>query len=100
MGIKAIKSNAIYSLDSGSNDEIDELNSKRNIFSNATSSKKLICATKKILVDGNQVFETNPHRSCVGGDNLITSISAASIMAKVYETKLCKTWQQNFHIIL
>ena len=76
-----------------SNDEIDEFNIQNATFlAMQRAVKNLSVQPKKILVDGNQVFETNlPIEAIVGGDNLITSISAASIVSKYTETKLCKT---------
>ena len=59
--------------------------------------KNLSVQPKKILVDGNQVFETNlPIEAIVGGDNLITSISAASIIAKVYRDKIMQDLAAKF----
>ena len=89
-----IKSNSIYSFGMSSSDEIDELNIQNATFlAMQRAVKNLSVQPKKILVDGNQVFETNlPIETIVGGDNLITSISAASIIVSKYiETKLCKT---------
>ena len=89
-----IKSNSIYSFGMSSSDEIDELNIQNATFlAMQRAVKNLSVQPKKILVDGNQVFETNlPIEAIVGGDNLITSISAASIITPKYiETKLCKT---------
>ena len=85
-----IKSNAIYSFGLSSNDEIDEFNIQNATFlAMQRAVKNLSVQPKKILVDGNQVFETNlPIEAIVGGDNLITSISAASIIAKVYRDKI------------
>jgi len=93
-----IKSNAIYSFGLSSNDEIDEFNIQNATFlAMQRAVKNLSVQPKKILVDGNQVFETNlPIEAIVGGDNLITSISAASIIAKVYRDKIMQDLAAKF----
>ena len=81
-----------------SSDEIDELNIQNATFlAMQRAVKNLSVQPKKILVDGNQVFETNlPIEAIVGGDNLITSISAASIIAKVYRDKIMQDLAAKF----
>ena len=61
------------------------------------SLEKLDVKPKKILVDGAHIFETPIEiESIVGGDNLIPSISAASIVAKVYRDKLMMAYSKEF----
>ena len=93
-----IKSNSIYSFGMSSSDEIDEFNIQNATFlAMQRAVKNLSVQPKKILVDGNQVFETNlPIEAIVGGDNLITSISAASIIAKVYRDKIMQDLAAKF----
>ena len=78
-----------------SSDEIDELNIQNATFLVMQRAvKNLSVQPKKSCADGNQVFETKLPIEIfiVGGDNLITSISAVSIISLKYiETKLCKT---------
>lgn len=93
-----IKNHSIYSFGLSSNDEIDEFNIQNATFlAMQRAVKNLSVQPKKILVDGNQVFETNlPIEAIVGGDNLITSISAASIIAKVYRDKIMQDLAAKF----
>ena len=61
------------------------------------SLEKLDVKPKKILVDGAHIFETSIEiESIAGGDNLIPSISAASIVAKVYRDKLMMAYSEEF----
>ena len=61
------------------------------------SLEKLDVKPKKILVDGSHIFKTPIEiESIVGGDNLIPSISAASIVAKVYRDRLMMTYSREF----
>ena len=61
------------------------------------SLEKLEVKPKKVLVDGAHIFKTPIEiESIVGGDNLIPSISAASIVAKVYRDRLMMTYSREF----
>ena len=61
------------------------------------SLEKLDIQPKKVLVDGNHIFETSIEiEAIVGGDNLIPSISAASIVAKVFRDKLMMAYSKEF----
>jgi len=61
------------------------------------SFESLMVKPKKVLVDGIHVFSTSVEiESIVGGDNLIPSISAASIVAKVYRDKLMAEYGKEF----
>ena len=61
------------------------------------SLEKLDMQPKKVLVDGNHIFETSTEiEAIVGGDNLIPSISAASIVAKVYRDRLMMAYSKEF----
>ena len=61
------------------------------------SLEKLDMQPKKVLVDGNHIFETSTEiEAIVGGDNLIPSISAASIVAKVFRDRLMMAYSKEF----
>ena len=61
------------------------------------SLEKLDMQPKKVLVDGNHIFETSIEiEAIVGGDNLIPSISAASIVAKVFRDRLMMVYSKEF----
>lgn len=66
-------------------DEIDTLNIlQASLLAMQRAVKNLSLLPSKILVDGCHCpFFTCPAEAIIGGDGLITSISAASIMAKV-----------------
>ena len=50
-----------------------------------------------ILKRGNHIFETSIEiEAIVGGDNLIPSISAASILAKVFRDRLMMAYSKEF----
>ena len=50
-----------------------------------------------ILKRGNHIFETSIEiEAIVGGDNLIPSISAASIVAKVFRDRLMMAYSKEF----
>tara|TARA_B100001029_G_C14940953_1_gene383173 strand:- start:164 stop:703 length:540 start_codon:yes stop_codon:yes gene_type:complete len=94
---KIIK-NSIFSIGMANNQEIDEINIlQASLLAMQRSIKKLGIRPKKILVDGTHFFTTSIEiESIVGGDNLIPSISAASIVAKVYRDNLMMEYSKEF----
>ena len=90
--------NSIFAIGSANNHEIDEMNIlQASLLAMQRSFKNLNVKPKKILVDGIHVFSTSIKiESIVGGDNLIPSISAASIVAKVYRDKLMTEYSKEF----
>ncbi len=90
--------NSIFAIGSANNHEIDEMNIlQASLLAMQRSFKNLNVKPKKILVDGTHVFSTSLKiESIVGGDNLIPSISAASIVAKVYRDKLMTEYSKEF----
>tara|TARA_B100000963_G_scaffold80709_1_gene68703 strand:+ start:4814 stop:5350 length:537 start_codon:yes stop_codon:yes gene_type:complete len=90
--------NSIFAIGSANNHEIDEMNIlQASLLAMQRSFKNLNVKPKKILVDGIHVFSTSLKiESIVGGDNLIPSISAASIVAKVYRDKLMTEYSKEF----
>ena len=90
--------NSIFAIGSADNHEIDKINIlQASLLAMQRSLEKLDVKPKKILVDGSHIFETSLEiESIVGGDNLIPSISAASIVAKVYRDKLMTEYNKEF----
>lgn len=88
-----IKKNAVaFSMATVDNDEIDEINILQATFKAMHSAlDKLDAPYDRIVVDGNR-FKTYidkngnfvPHTCVVNGDNVLISIAAASILAKVH----------------
>ena len=90
--------NSIFAIGAADNHEIDKINIlQASLLAMQRSIEKLDVKPKKILVDGAHIFETSIEiESIVGGDNLIPSISAASIVAKVYRDKLMMVYSEEF----
>ena len=90
--------NSIFAIGAADNHEIDKINIlQASLLAMQRSIKKLDVKPKKILVDGDHIFETSIEiESIVGGDNLIPSISAASVVAKVYRDKLMMAYSEEF----
>ncbi len=90
--------NSIYAIGTADNQEIDQINIlQASLLAMQRSLEKLYVKPKKVLVDGAHIFETSIEiESIVGGDNLIPSISAASIVAKVYRDKLMMAYSREF----
>ena len=90
--------NSIFAIGAADNLEIDKINIlQASLLAMQRSLEKLDVKPKKILVDGAHIFETSIEiESIVGGDNLIPSISAASIVAKVYRDKLMMAYSKEF----
>ena len=95
---KVIIENSIYAIGAADNHEIDQKNIlQATLLAMQRSLEKLDTKPKKVLVDGAHIFETSIEiESIVGGDNLIPSISAASIVAKVYRDKLMMAYSREF----
>ena len=95
---KKIMENSIFAIGMANNQEIDEINILRaSLLAMQRSFESLMVKPKKVLVDGIHVFSTSVEiESIVGGDNLIPSISAASIVAKVYRDKLMAEYGKEF----
>ena len=95
---KVIIENSIYAIGAADNHEIDQKNIlQATLLAMQRSLEKLDTKPKKVLVDGAHIFETSIEiESIVGGDNLIPSISAASIVAKVYRDKLMMAYSEEF----
>ena len=93
-----IMENSIFAIGMANNQEIDEINILRaSLLAMQRSFESLMVKPKKVLVDGIHVFSTSVEiESIVGGDNLIPSISAASIVAKVYRDKLMTEYGKEF----
>ena len=90
--------NSIFAIGVADNQEIDQINIlQASLLAMRRSLEKLDVKPKKVLVDGAHIFETPIDiESIVGGDNLIPSISAASIVAKVYRDNLMMAYSKEF----
>ena len=79
-------------------DEIDRVNILQATLNGMQRAvESLEPAPKRVLIDGNRA----PELSCevetiIGGDRLVASISAASILAKVYRDRLMLTMHQRY----
>ena len=82
-----------YSVEFVEIDEIDRVNILQATLNGMQRAvEKLEPAPQRVVIDGNQA----PRLSCevktiIGGDRLIASISAASVLAKVYRDRLMKS---------
>ena len=90
--------NSVFAIGAADSHEIDQINIlQASLLAMQRSLEKLDMQPKKVLVDGNHIFETSIEiESIVRGDNLIPSISAASIVAKVYRDKLMMAYSKEF----
>ena len=95
---QVIIENSIFAIGAADNQEIDQINIlQASLLAMQRSLEKLGVKPKKVLVDGSHIFETPIEiESIVGGDNLVPSISAASIVAKVYRDKLMMSYSKEF----
>tara|TARA_B100000900_G_scaffold298833_1_gene257350 strand:+ start:3781 stop:4317 length:537 start_codon:yes stop_codon:yes gene_type:complete len=95
---QTIIESSIFAIGLSDNQEIDQINIlQASLLAMKRSLEKLDVKPKKILVDGSHIFKTSIEiESIVGGDNLIPSISAASIVAKVYRDKLMMAYSKEF----
>ena len=93
-----IKKNSIFAIGAANSQEIDQINIlQASLLAMQRSLEKLDIQPKKVLVDGNHIFETSIEiEAIVGGDNLIPSISAASIVAKVFRDRLMMAYSKEF----
>ena len=90
--------NSIFAIGAADSQEIDQINIlQASLLAMQRSLEKLDIQPKKVLVDGNHIFETSIEiEAIVGGDNLIPSISAASIVAKVFRDRLMMAYSKEF----
>ena len=95
---QSIIENSIFAIGAADNQEIDKINIlQASLLAMRRSLEKLDLKPRKVLVDGTHIFETSIEiESIVRGDNLIPSISAASIVAKVYRDKLMMAYSKEF----
>ena len=95
---QVIIENSIFAIGAADNQEIDQINIlQASLLAMQRSLEKLDMQPKKVLVDGNHIFETSIEiEAIVGGDNLIPSISAASILAKVFRDRLMMAYSKEF----
>ena len=96
---KYIKRNSIWSVGSASLKEIDNLNIlKASLLAMKRSIKKLKQKPSLILVDGNKLPDMNGYKlkSVIKGDQKISEISAASIIAKVTRDRHIKKMSRNY----
>ena len=93
-----IMKKSIFAIGIATNQEIDEMNIlQASLLAMRRSLENLDIKPKKVLVDGMHIFKTSIEiEPIVGGDNLIPSISAASIIAKVYRDKLMTDYSKEF----
>ena len=93
-----IKENSIFAIGAAESQEIDQINIlQASLLAMQRSLEKLDMQPRKVLVDGNHIFETSIEiEAIVGGDNLIPSISAASILAKVFRDRLMMAYSKEF----
>jgi ribonuclease HII len=97
LSLKIMK-NSFFAIGVADNNEIDEINIlEASLLAMQRSLEKLDVKPKKVLVDGAHIFATPIEiESIVGGDNLIPSISAASIVAKVFRDRLMMAYSKEF----
>ena len=90
--------NSVFAIGAADSHEIDQINIlQASLLAMQRSLEKLDMQPKKVLVDGNHIFETSTEiEAIVGGDNLIPSISAASIVAKVFRDRLMMAYSKEF----
>ena len=95
---QVIIENSIFAIGAADNKEIDQINIlQASLLAMQRSLEKLDVKPRKVLVDGTHIFETPIEiESIVGGDNLIPSISAASVVAKVYRDRLMTAYSKEF----
>ena len=97
---KIIKEESIYSFASISNDKIDEINiHQATLLAMQEAIMKLSITPDLVYVDGK--FIPNVEVNCkavIGGDKLISEISAASIIAKVHRDDFMKEIDKKYPI--
>ncbi len=79
-------------------EEIDRLNIlQASLLAMRRAVEGLRLVPRRVLVDGNQLPTLNmPAAAIVSGDAKVPSISAASILAKVYRDRLCLVLDRDF----
>ena len=97
---KIIKEESIYSFASISNDKIDEINiHQATLLAMQEAIMKLSITPDLVYVDGK--FIPNVEVNCkavIGGDKLISEISAASIIAKVHRDDFMRKLDKKYPI--
>ena len=105
---KYIKKNSIWAIGKASVKEIDKINIlQASLLAMTRAIKKLKKKPTQVLIDGNKVPDLKNYnlKAVIKGDQKVTSISAASIIAKVARDKFITTlainnkgygWEQNF----
>ena len=103
-----IKKNSIWAIGKASVKEIEKINIlQASLLAMKRAIKKLTKKPSHVLIDGNKIPELKNYRlkAIIKGDQKITSISAASIVAKVSRDKFISklayknkgyNWEQNF----
>ena len=93
-----IKKNSIWAIGKASVKEIDKINIlQASLLAMKRAIKKLKKKPSHILIDGNKIPDLKNYnlKSIIKGDQKITSISAASIIAKVSRDKFITTLAKN-----
>tara|TARA_Y100001970_G_scaffold286310_1_gene408154 strand:+ start:3242 stop:3814 length:573 start_codon:yes stop_codon:yes gene_type:complete len=96
---KYIKKNSIWSIGSASKKEIEKLNIlNASLLAMKRSLKKLKLKPTISLIDGNKLPKISGYklRSVIKGDQKVSEISAASIIAKVARDRLLKKMSKKF----
>ena len=96
---KYIKKNSIWSVGSASLKEIEKLNIlNASLLAMKRSIKKLKIKPTSTLIDGNKLPEMKGYKlkSVIRGDQKISEISAASIIAKVARDRLITNMSKKF----
>ena len=103
-----IKKNSIWAIGKASKNEIDKMNIlQASLLAMKRAIKKLKKKPSHVLIDGNMLPNLINYKlkAVVKGDKKVPSISAASIIAKVYRDKFINSiakknigynWHQNF----
>ena len=96
---KYIKKNSFWSIGSASKKEIEKFNIlNASLLAMKRSIKKLDFKPSLTLIDGNKIPKINGYKikSVIKGDQKISEISAASIIAKVARDRLIRKMSINF----
>ena len=96
---KYIKKNSYWAIGSASLMEIEKLNIlNASLLAMKRAIKKLKKKPTLVLIDGNKIPEMKNYKlkSIIKGDQKISEISAASIIAKVSRDRLIKNLSKNF----
>ena len=96
---KYIKKNSIWAIGKASVKEIEKINIlSASLLAMKRAIKKLKKKPNLVLVDGNKIPKLKNYKlkSIIKGDQTISSISAASIVAKVYRDRLMEEYDHDF----